>query len=98
MLTREVNADLEFKLDNISINGQKKGCSGFVRNTENGRTIYVNTEYCIHQNLGYMYRFCDGFKDYGNLRYRNRFSRTEGDLIKGIVDCLTGDLPFGRMD
>lgn len=48
-------AKLEFGLRNIVINGQKRGCSGFVHDPATGHTVYVNTESsCI--GLGYLVR------------------------------------------
>jgi len=34
----------DFKLKNILINGQKRGCSGFIINKDNGNIAYVTTE------------------------------------------------------
>ena len=34
----------DFKLKNILINGQKRGCSGFITNKDNGNIAYVTTE------------------------------------------------------
>ncbi len=39
------------KLRNVVVNGQKRGCSGFVSNPENGKTVYVNTESSCYQPL-----------------------------------------------
>ena len=83
------NSSLEFHLSTIKVNGMKRGCSGFVVNSKTGRTVYVNTEYCKAQNLGYLYRFCDKVGDYAGLKYRNRFARTPEELAKGIAKCLT---------
>ena len=35
---------LEYYMKNISINGAKRGCSGFIKNTDNARIVYINTE------------------------------------------------------
>ena len=32
------------ELKNISINGQKRGCSGFITSTETGKICYITTE------------------------------------------------------
>ena len=34
----------EIKLNNISINGRKIGCSGFITNPVNGKIVFVSTE------------------------------------------------------
>lgn len=36
--------DYMFNLKNISINGQKTGCSGYIYNPMTGLVLYVNTE------------------------------------------------------
>ena len=38
------NYDLQFDIKNIIVNGNKRGCSGFVTNKENGSCVYVDTE------------------------------------------------------
>ena len=35
------NIEPEFYLENILINGVKKGCSGFIKNKNNGSIVYV---------------------------------------------------------
>lgn len=83
--------NLEFHLTTITLNGRKKGCSGFIANRSNGRTVYVDTEYCTIQDLGYLYRFCKKVGDYSGLSYRNRFAHTPEELAKGIAKCLTDE-------
>ena len=53
---------LDIRLKNISINGQKRGCSGFIRNKVNGNVIYVNTEDPMW--LGYLRRYAEDTNDY----------------------------------
>lgn len=88
---------LEFHLKNIAINGVKRGCSGFVVNKDNDRVIYLNTENSV-MNLGFMYRFADSITDYSSLKYRNRFAKSVPEFIRGISECLVGELPFGKED
>ena len=38
------NYALEYKLKNIVVNGNKFGCSGFIRNPKNDAIVYVSTE------------------------------------------------------
>lgn len=78
--------NLTFTLKNISINGAKRGCSGFIRNNENGSVIYVNTEEPCLSNLHYMYRYADDEKDYRG--YRNRWANTIDELASAICTCL----------
>ena len=78
--------DLTFTLKNISINGSKRGCSGFIRNNANGSVVYVNTECVGIANLRYMYRYADNEKDYKG--YRNRWAKTLDELASAICTCL----------
>lgn len=77
-------ANIEFVLHNINVNGRKLGCSGFVVNKDNGMVMYVNTE----KVLGHLYRRAKSTSDYvGGM---NRWASTEEELVKGIVDGLNG--------
>lgn len=76
--------DLDFSLKNIIINGEKQGCSGFVRNIRNNSVVYVNTgKPPVSSNLHYMYRCA------GDERYHNRWADTLDELVKGVCKCLT---------
>ena len=78
--------DLTFTLKNISINGAKRGCSGFIRNNKNGSVVYVNTEEPCLSTLHYMYRYADNEKDYTG--YHNRWANTLNELASAICTCL----------
>lgn len=80
--------DLTFTLKNISINGSKRGCSGFIRNNANGSVVYVNTEraFAPFKEIPYMYRYADHEKDYKG--YRNRWANTLDELASAICTCL----------
>ena len=78
--------DLQFTLTNISINGAKRGCSGFIRNKTNGTVVYVDTEKPCLSNLNYMYRYADSERDYTG--YRNRWANNLEELASGICHCL----------
>ena len=72
-------------LKNISVNGDKRGCSGFIQ--ANGKTVYVNTE--PFSSLGYMYRTADNTKDYvGGI---NRWAKDIDSLVAGINKLLEID-------
>lgn len=77
--------DLAFTLQNININGSKRGCSGFIRNNANGSVMYVSTEIC-RCDLHYMYRYANHEKDYTG--YRNRWANTLDELASAICTCL----------
>lgn len=86
-ITQHANGmDLTFTLKNISINGSKRGCSGFIRNNTNGSVMYVNTEEPCLSTLHYMYRYADNEKDYRG--YRNRWANTLDELAVAICTCL----------
>lgn len=78
--------NLAFTIKNISINGSKRGCSGFIRNNANGSVVYVNTEEPCLSNLYYMYRYANDEKDYTG--YRNRWTNTLDELASAICTCL----------
>jgi hypothetical protein len=69
-------------LKNISVNSEKRGCSGFI--SLNDAIVYVNTEPC--GSLGYMYRTAEHFKDYtGGV---NRWAKDIDSLVFGVNQLL----------
>lgn len=42
----------ELKVKDIDVNGQKRGCSGFIRNTETGKICYITTETFFDRGSG----------------------------------------------
>lgn len=69
-------------LKNISVNGDKRGCSGFIARGE--RIVYVNTEPC--GSLGYMYRTAKHMKDYtGGV---NQWAKDLDSLVSGVNALL----------
>jgi len=71
-------------LKNIAVNGDKRGCSGFV--SLHGVHVYVNTEKC--GSLGYMYRTATHTKDYhGGV---NRWAKDIDALARGVNQLLKG--------
>jgi hypothetical protein len=68
-------------LKNISVNGDKRGCSGFIQ--RGGAIVYVNTEVL---GGGYLYRTAAHLKDYsGGV---NRYARDLAALVAGINSLL----------
>lgn len=81
------NIEPEFHLENIPINGVKKGCSGFVKNKNNGSVVYVTTEpesNGITRN--YMYRYADNISDFTG--YHNRWVDSPEVLAEEICNLL----------
>lgn len=70
------------KFRNISINAEKRGCSGFV--THDGNVVYVNTEPCF--SLGFLVRTARDDKDYTGGS--NHFVKNVEDLPRLISDLL----------
>ncbi len=69
-------------LKNIAVNGDKRGCSGFIQRGD--AIVYVNTEPC--GSLGYMYRTAEHLKDYtGGV---NRWAKDLDSLVAGINQLL----------
>lgn len=79
------NFQLQITLHNIAINGNKRGCSGFIRNMENNSVVYVNTENSCFISK-YMYRYADNEKDYTG--YTNHWANDLEGLVSGIITCL----------
>jgi hypothetical protein len=68
-------------LKNIRVNGDKRGCSGFIQ--RGGAIVYVNTEVL---GGGYLYRTAAHLKDYsGGV---NRYARDLPGLVAGINSLL----------
>lgn len=72
----------DINLKNIQVNGNKRGCSGFI--SLNGVHVYVNTE--SFGSLGYMYRTASHLKDYKGGP--NHWAKDIDSLVKGIGELL----------
>lgn len=77
----------EIKLDNISINGRKVGCSGFISNPENGLVVYLDTEKSCYSPLSdrNLVRYARNLKDFKGGY--NEFAKDD-DLLRKIVTML----------
>lgn len=81
------NSDnLEFALKNIIVNGEKRGCSGFIKNKNNNVIIYVNTEKSIYLKT-LLWRYALDMKDYRGCR-NHHYDGKEEDFAKIIVTAL----------
>ena len=69
-------------LKNIAVNGDKRGCSGFI--SLHGVHVYVNTEKC--GGLGYLYRTAQHVKDYTGGR--NMWAKDIDALVRGVNELL----------
>lgn len=71
---------------NIIVNGEKRGCSGFIQ--RDTAIVYVNTEPC--GSLGYMYRTAKHLKDYsGGV---NHWAKDLDSLVNGVNALLRQQL------
>lgn len=78
---------VEFSIKNVSINGCKRGCSGFVVNPENNSIVYLDTEKsCASFLPPILYRYADSVKDFRG--YRNRFAENLDELADSVVKLL----------
>lgn len=93
---KKIPGDFTFFLKNITINGEKRGCSGFIRNNHNNTYVYVDTERSVYGGVpNYMYRYANNEKDYTG--YRNRWADTLDELAHGIENLL-GSSPAEQHD
>lgn len=81
----------EYYLKNININGVKRGCDGFIRNPENGKIVYLTTEYVCgncYKPLAnkMMYRTAKDLKDFSGGE--NQWC-VESELVDKVVKALT---------
>ena len=77
-LKNQFSPSCTVSLKNISVNGNKLGCSGFISLGDS--IVYVNTEPC--GSLGLMYRTAKHLKDYtGGV---NHWARDMDSLVVGV--------------
>lgn len=78
---------LEVRVKNIRVNGDVRGCSGFITDPETGRHVYVNTERSVYGPLQnrILYRTAESTTDYTGGR--NRWS-TDADIVHDVTDLL----------
>lgn len=66
-----INPELTVQLKNISINGDKQGCSGFVTDPTSDKIAYLNTEHNHHTGAPLLYREAAHLKDFTGGRNRH---------------------------
>lgn len=85
----------EYNIRNISINGDKRGCSGIIGNPKTGLYVYVTTEKngCVWLKP-YMFRRAKNMNDYQGET--NLWEEDFDSLVKNVVLLLeTNDYPRG---
>lgn len=81
-LKNQFSPSYTVSLKNIIINGDKRGCSGFISLGDS--IVYVNTETC--GSLGLMYHTAQHTKDYtGGV---NQWARDLDSLVSGVNALL----------
>lgn len=78
--------NLSFSLNNINVNGVKRGCSGFITNGINGSIVYVDTEESCLTNYKYICRYADSLHDFHG--YRNHWTNSFESLVNEIIQML----------
>lgn len=81
--------NFEFHTNNINLRGVRVGCSGFITNPENGKTIYVDTEETCYIPLAdsVLWREAKHLKDHTGGQ--NRWSKRKNDqYVKDIIEFL----------
>ena len=87
--------EIEIYLDNISVNGVKKGCSGHIFNTLTGSCVYVDTEECVLSSLAgkSMYRLAKDRQDWSSNSLKNGFNRwvENENFASSIISVLKNE-------
>lgn len=96
LINKYTDAELEFYLKNISINGHKTGCSGFIRNPKTNLIVYTNTEHSVYGPLSdkFLYRYAEDLQDYGGPYSFNLWATSEEDLVNKIVRHLESEVQY----
>lgn len=86
--------EVDIKLTNTKINGQIRGCYGFITNKKTNLVVYVNTENPVSLDKKYMYRFAENTNDFSG--YLNRWSDSLEELTRDIFDLSYNRKEFIR--
>lgn len=82
----EMKDELEIKAKNITVNGRKTGCSGFLTDRRSGACVYFTSEECCNPNLTYMFRYARDEEDFTGEQ--NMFSEKPLALVDDMVLAL----------
>lgn len=89
---KKLGDGIEFKLRNTIINGDKRGCCGFIQNPENGVTVYIDTEFGCTTPM--YYRYARDMKDFTGCH--NNWAHDLDELVDGICECLNNPAQYQR--
>lgn len=90
VLAKQHGIEISIKLKDISVNGQKRGCSGFVTCGES--CVYVNTEHTCFGPIfdKSMCRYAYNTKDFSSNRLKNGYNQFVSDdaLAAKVISML----------
>ena len=80
----------ETYLKNISINGVKTGCSGFVKNTITGKIAYLCTEHSVYGPVSdkSYYRTAENMDSYLSGHGFNNFCKDD-ELVENVIVLIS---------
>jgi hypothetical protein len=82
-LKNKFPSEFDVQLKNIIINGDKRGCSGFI--SYNGKIVYVTTEPL--GTMGLMYRTAKHNKDYQGGA--NQWAKGVDNLVSAVMKTIS---------
>ena len=85
------NLELSFHLKNISRNEIKYGCSGFIKNENNGKIVYVNTDTDDTPNFGLLYRTAPLLNNYSGHGFNQFGNPDDEETYFKIIEELARD-------
>ena len=90
VLARRQGMEISVELKDISVNGQKRGCSGFVICGES--CVYVTTEHSCYGRISdmSMCRYAKGTRDFSSHGLRNGYNQFVSDdvLAAKVISML----------
>lgn len=84
------NEAVEINMSKISVNGDIRGASGFIKHTKTNLIVYVSTENGVSYNQfesKYLYRCARNLKDYSGGG--NRYANSQNELFSSVMALLS---------
>ena len=89
---KKLGNGIEFKLRNTIINGDKRGCYGYIKNPENGITVYIDTEFGCCTPM--YFRYAKDEKD--STGCHNNWAHNLDELVNGVCEFLNAPAQYQR--
>ena len=86
---------LKHKIENIRVNGQLRGCSGFISDPVANRVVYINTEASDQTHTMALYRTARNERDYKGGRNR-RCPLRASDIVTAVIELINDDREWNR--